>query len=477
MPSLFRTQTTDHLLTLLREGRPLDLRQQVVLTALLSLPSILAMVSHVLMEYIDAAMVGRLGADPSASVGLMASSAWMIWGLCSSAAAGFSVQVAHLIGARDEAGARSVVRQGLASTLLSCLAVMAVAFAISGPLPRWLGGADEICPDATAYFRIVTLTLPFTQLVMLFSGALRSSGNVVVPSLTNAAMCLLDVVFNFLFIFPARHVSLFGVGFDVPGAGLGVRGAALGTMAAEFSAAAFLAWYVVSRSKPLRLSAERGSFLPSRRCLSRAARIALPMGVQHVVMTGAQVVSTGIVAPLGKMSIAANSFGVTAESICYMPGYGIADAAQTLVGQSLGAGRRQLMRGFARVTVVMAMAVMSIMGVLMYFGAPLMMELLTPVGQIRELGVEALRIEAFAEPMFAASIVCYGVFVGAGDTLKPCVMNLASIWAVRLSLAWLLAPSLGLAGVWTAMCVELCFRGLIFLARLRWGKWDRAMLK
>ena len=477
MPSLFRTQTTDHLLTQLREGRPLDLRQQVVLTALLSLPSILAMVSHVLMEYIDAAMVGRLGADPSASVGLMASSAWMIWGLCSSAATGFSVQVAHLIGARDEAGARSVVRQGLTSTLLSCLAVMAVALAISGQLPRWLGGADEICPDATAYFRIVTLTLPFTQLVMLFSGALRSSGNVVAPSLTNAAMCLLDVVFNFLFIFPARHVSILGVGVTVPGAGLGVRGAALGTMAAEFSAAAFLAWFVVFRSKPLRLSAERGSFLPSRRCLSRAVRIALPMGVQHVVMTGAQVVSTGIVAPLGKMSIAANSFGVTAESICYMPGYGIADAAQALVGQSLGAGRRQLMRGFARVTVVMAMVVMSLMGVLMYFGAPLMMELLTPVGQIRELGVEALRIEAFAEPMFAASIVCYGVFVGAGDTLKPCIMNLASIWAVRLSLAWLLAPSLGLAGVWTAMCVELCFRGLIFLARLRWGKWDRAMIK
>ena len=160
-----------------------------------------------------------------------------------------------------------------------------------------------------------------------------------------------------------------------------------------------------------------------------------------------------------------------------MPGYGIADAAQTLVGQSLGAGRKQLMRGFARVTVVMGMLVMSVMGVLMYVGAPLMMSILTPVDEICVLGVEALRIEAYAEPMFAASIVCYGVFVGAGDTLKPCIMNLASIWAVRLSLAWLLAPTFGLAGVWTAMCVELCFRGVIFLVRLRWGRWDGAMLK
>lgn len=475
--SIFRTSTTDHLMAMLRNGEPLGLRQQVTLTALLALPSMLAMVSHVMMEYIDAAMVGSLGADASASVGLVATSAWMVWGLCSSAAAGFSVQVAHLVGAKNNAGARQVVRQGIVTTIIFSLLVLSVATSVSASLPHWLGGADEICDDATSYFRIVALTLPFSQMVMLFSGALRSSGNVVVPSLSNAAMCGLDVLFNFFFIFPTRHVDLLGLSIVIPGAGLGVRGAALGTMAAEFSIAMFLLWFVSRRSSVLRLSSERGSFRPRRQCLSKAARISLPMGVQHLVMTGAQVVGTGIVAPLGKMSIAANSFGVTAESVCYMPGYGIADAAQTLVGQSLGAGRKELMRGFARVSVVMGMVVMGLMGLFMYFGAPLMMAILTPVDEIRSLGVEALRIEAFAEPMFAASIVCYGIFVGAGDTLKPCIMNLASIWAVRLSLAWFLAPSFGLAGVWTAMCIELCFRGLIFLVRLKWGRWENAMIK
>ena len=307
---------------------------------------------------------------------------------------------------------------------------------------------------------------------MLCSGALRSSGNVVVPSLSNVVLCVFDVIFNFLFIFPSRHVAVCGVEVLVPGLGLGVRGAALGSMVSEVAVAAFLLWFVFRRSAVLRLSHERGSFLPRRECLGRAVRISLPMGVQHVVMTSAQVVSTTIVAPLGKMSIAANSFGITAESICYMPGYGIADAAQTLVGQSLGAGRHHLMRGFARVAVIMGMVVMGGMGVVLYAGAPFMMGLLSPVGEIQSLGVEALRIEAWAEPMFAAAIVCYGVFVGAGDTLKPCVMNLISMWLVRLTLAWWLAPQHGLAGVWVAMCAELCFRGLIFLIRLKWGKWD-----
>lgn len=149
----------------------------------------------------------------------------------------------------------------------------------------------------------------------------------------------------------------------------------------------------------------------------------------------------------------------------------MADAATTLVGQSIGARRRRLTRSFAHITVFMGMCVMGLMGILMYWFAPQIIGLMTPVGEIRELGVMVLRIEAFAEPMFAASIVAYGVFVGAADTVVPCLMNFFSIWAVRLSLAALLAPSLGLKGVWIAMCVELCFRGMIFLICLKREKW------
>jgi Na+-driven multidrug efflux pump len=194
------------------------------------------------------------------------------------------------------------------------------------------------------------------------------------------------------------------------------------------------------------------------------------MGCQHLVMCGAQVVSTIIVAPLGVLSIAANSFAITAESLCYMPGYGIADAATTLVGQCVGAERQTLTRRFAHITVLMGMAVMTFMGIIMYIAAPLMMSIMTPNVDIQALGIMALRIEAFAEPMFAASIVVYGAFVGAGDTTVPSIMNFASMWGVRLTLAALLAPVMGLRGVWIAMCVELCFRGVIFLIRLNFRK-------
>ena len=126
-------------------------------------------------------------------------------------------------------------------------------------------------------------------------------------------------------------------------------------------------------------------------------------------------------------------------------------------------------------TVFLGMAVMAVMGVVMFLTATELMALMTPVRDIIDLGAAVLRIEAFAEPMFAASIVCYSVFVGAGDTLKPAVMNLCSMWLVRLTLAAMLAKDYGLRGVWTAMAIELTFRGLMFLWRLFHGRWEKGV--
>jgi Na+-driven multidrug efflux pump len=199
------------------------------------------------------------------------------------------------------------------------------------------------------------------------------------------------------------------------------------------------------------------------------------MGLQHMLMGGAQVVSTLIVAPLGTIAIAAHSLGITVESLCYMPGFGIAEAATTLVGQSFGAGKRLLTQSFARMSTALGIGVMTFMGLLMWGFAPELMSLLTPIDDIIRLGAQCLRIEAFAEPLFAAAIVCNGIFVGAGDTLKPAAMSLLSMWGIRLTLAALLAASYGLTGVWTAMAIELTFRGLMFLARLFHGGWMRKL--
>ncbi len=457
----------------IRSGEKLSFGQQLKLTAQLSWPAMMAQLSSMMMQYIDAAMVGHLGADASASVGLVSTSLWLFWGICSAVTMGFSVQVAHSIGASDHGRGRRILRQSITSCFLFSLVVAAVGAAIAWPLPHWLGGKDGICPDASIYFLVFVLALPLFTMNYLGGGMLRCSGNMKVPGALNVMMCVLDVIFNFFLIFPTRDIDIAGVSLTLPGAGLGVLGAALGTAAAEIITAGLMMWFLCFRQDGLAIARikEKGSFRPEWEVLRKALKVSAPMTLEHVVICGAQIAVTVIVAPLGVMAIAANAFAVTAESLCYMPGYGISEAATTLVGQSYGAKRKDLAKRFGYITTGMGMLTMSVMGVVMYVFAADVMALMSPVKDIIDLGAEALRIEAFAEPMFAASIVAYGVMIGVGDTVLPAIMNFSSIWIVRVPLAAWLAPTMGLAGVWLAMCIELCFRGAIFLWRLISGAW------
>lgn len=468
---MFSSSKDNVLLTMIRNGQEMSGRQKLNLIVQLSIPSILAQLTTIVMFYIDASMVGSLGARASASIGIVESTTWLFGGLTSAAALGFSVQAAHFIGANDFVKARQVFRQGLMATGLLTIILTSICVAIAGPLPRWLGGGADIQADASSYFTIYCLSLPVYQIGILSSSMLKCSGNMRIPSLMSILMCVLDVVFNYFLIYETHSVSLFGNEITMPGVGMGVPGAALGTALAYIVTGVMLIWSATVKSPELSLKQEKWTFPPMWNYLRNAAKVSLPMGAQYMMMSGAQIVSTMIVAPLGNIAIAANTLAITAESLCYMPGYGIGDAATTLVGQSIGAGRRRLARSFAYRTVFMGMGVMAFMGTVMYIFAPEMISIMTPDEQVRLLGSQSLRIEAFAEPMFAAAIVTYSVCLGAGDTLVPACMNLASMWLVRLTLAAYLAPIYGLRGVWTAMAIELSFRGAIFLVRLFRGKW------
>jgi putative MATE family efflux protein len=448
------------LLAYISEGREMTQGEKLRLIISLSIPSILAQISATVMFFIDASMVGHLGAKASASIGLVETTGWLMGGLGAAANMGFSVQVAHAIGANDFERARRVLRQSLVCCLLWSLSITTVALLVSGRLPYWLGGSAEIAHDASLYFALIGVFGIFYQIEGLGGSMLKCSGNMKIPSMLNICMCLMDVIFNYLFIYIL---------------GMGVMGAALGTGLAELVTACLMMYFLLVRSDMLSLVGRPGSFKPKADVVQNAIKIGAPMGLQHLLMGGAQIVSTLIVAPLGTVAIAAHSLGITVESLCYMPGFGIAEAATTLVGQSFGAGKRKLTQSFAHMSTGLGVAVMTLMGVLMWIFASELMSLMTPVDEIIAIGAECLRIEAFAEPMFAASIVINGIFIGVGDTLRPAIMSLASMWGVRLTLAALLATTYGLPGVWTAMAIELTFRGIIFLVRLVQGGWMRKM--
>ena len=383
-----------------------------------SVPGMLAQVSSILMQYIDAAMVGRLGAEAAASIGLVSPALWMFGGLTHSISTGFTVQTAQAIGAGDGRRAKRLLRQAIVvCTIFSGIVASLCAF-VSGRLPLWLGAEKAIRGDASFYFLAFQLALPVFQIVYLMSGMLQASGDMKTPAVLNALMCVFDVAFNYLFI----------IVLD-----LGVAGAAYGSVCAVLVTAVLILYYTLRKSPELALT-EKDVWKIDKRDFMRALKIGVPVGAEQTAWSGAVVAAMRFIAPLGAVSLAANSFAVTAESLCYMPGFGIQEAAVTLVGQSVGARRSDLSKRFARLTTASGMIVMTATGALMYAICPAVFAFLTTDEAVRALAVRVLRIELFAEPLFAAAIVASGALRGAGDTLIPGIMNLASLWGVRIVL-------------------------------------------
>ena len=428
------TISLEQLSAQMRRGEQVPLRHtmQVVLT--LSIPSILQQIVVTAVEYIDAAMVGHIGASATASIGIVSSSTWLMHGMLAGLYMSFAIQVAQYLGADRQADARGVLRQSMIFNLAVGLAAAAFGIGISRFLPGWLG-AD---PSLQGLISVLT--------------------------------CVLDVIFNFFLINPTRQMTVLGRTMTVWGLGWGVPGAALGTAFATAISGTLTLALLLLRDGPLCIR-KPGSWQIPRACLQNLWKVGTPLAAERAALSSAQVLLIRIVSSLGTTAIAANSLGVSAESLCYMAGYGIQDAALALVGQAVGANRRDMSRRFAWLCTCMGIGIMALTGAGMYLFAPNLMGIFTADTAVIALGAQVLRIEALAEPMFGASIVASGAMQGAGDSAGCFVLNLVSMWGIRLTLATLLAPRFGLVGVWFAMSFELTMRGVLFLVRLARGRW------
>ena len=436
----------------------------------LAWPAIVEQIMITAVQYIDTAMVGSLGADATAAVGLTASTMWLFWGLLAAAAAGFSVQVAQHLGAENGDAAKRVTAQSLKFTVLFGLMIGIIGFALSYPLPYLLGARGEVAKQAGIYFRIMAIGMPFTLGVNMASSLLRCAGDTKIPMVLNTAMNVLNMIFNFLLIYPTRQLSVFGASFTMWGADWGVAGAAIASVTATIIVCAIFMVLIFCKNSPIRLN-RRDSFSFESSCLRAAVKMGVPIALERVTMTSAQILITAVIAKIGTVAVATNHLAVTAESLSYAPAYGVAAAATTLVGQAIGANKKELALRVAKITTYIGIGMMTLGGVILFVFATPLIRIFSSDPEVIALGTQVLRIVAFAEPLFGASIVAAGALRGAGDSKAPFLLSLATMWGVRITLSFALAGSMGLQGVWLAMTIELVARGLVFMARMYRGKW------
>lgn len=447
----------------------------------LAWPAIMEQILGTLVSYVDTAMVGALGANATAAVSVNAACIWLINGILSGIGVGYSVQVANAIGAEDEARARAVTRQGVLAAAAFGLAALGTLECLAGLLPRWLGAEPEVLPGAVAYLRFYALGLPFSTALFVFSAILRCRGDTRTPLALNTLANAANVVLNFFLIYESRTVRLefpflgWGVSFRAVGAGMGVGGAALASaLSLALAAVLLLRTVLFNHSRPLICSPEE-NFRPDRAIIRQALRLGLPYIGERVTVNAGQIFMTWLVSGVGTVALAANQIATTAEGLCYLPAYGVSFAATALVGQSVGARQEEDAQAYGTLAARLAFLLCVGTAAALFAGARLLAGLFTPDEAVIAETARVLRIVAFCEPFFALSIVYSGALRGAKDVRFPMAAALCSMWGVRAVLApvFIFALNWGLAGVWTAMALDLTVRGAVCAVRWRRGKWKR----
>ena len=434
----------------------------------LSWPAIIEQILNTMVSYVDAAMVGVLGAVGSAAVSVNGPPLWLIGGVLAGVGIGYAVQVSNAVGAGDRERVKLILRQSFLAVTVCGLAACGLYELLGGSLPRWLGAKPDVLPHAVFYLRVFAASLPFQAMLRVYGAILRCMGNTKTPMLYNVGANLLNVVLNFFFIYPTRSWQ----GLTIPGLGLGVEGAAIAT-ALSVACGGLFALGTVFRQKGYETSLREG-LAPHGPIIRRAARLGIPSAVERIIINMGQIATTALVGhALTTAALAANSIATTAEGLCYLPAFGIGAAATTLVGQSVGAGDREDANAYGILTGISGFLLCVFTGFLLFrFSVPLA-ALFNSDPQVVEEAAAALRVVSVSEPFFALSIVLTSALRGADDVRFPVVLGLACMWLVRVPLACflILGKGFGLTGVWAAMAVDLTLRGILCAWRWKSGKW------
>lgn len=446
-------------------------RSMLMTILALAWPTMLEQLMQTAVQYIDTAMVGSLGTQATAAVGSTGTVNWLIGSTISAVGIGFLSYIAKAYGADDQAAAKRAAAQAVLSTCILGVFFTALTVSLSGMIPVWMQVDSAIREMASMYFLILYLPMLPRTASIIFGTVLRSAGDTKSPMKIGLLVNFINVVLNFLMIYPARQVTVFSWRFTVWGAGLGVIGAAIAS-AAAFTAGGICITWVLWRHRMI--SPKGQKFSPDMQILRPCMRVAFPNMLQRFGTSLGYVAFAAMINSLGEVSTAAHTIANTVESAFYIPGYGMQTAAATLAGNAYGANDGKRMKKLASIFIPLEMILMTGSGACLFFAAPALMKLFSVHEAVISLGTTVLRMVAVSEPFYGFSIIIEGFMMGVGKTKAPFVYNMIGMWLVRIVGTFLCTQLLGfgLVSAWACMIVHnLLLFGLFLFCYVR-GVWN-----
>ena len=441
----------------------------VILT--LAWPTLLEQLMQTAVQYIDTAMVGSLGTSATAAVGATSTVNWLVNSSLSALGVGFLAFIARALGAGENRRARRAAMQAVLAVLCMGALFTAVTLSMSGIIPALMQVEPAIRPLASAYFFILYVPMLPRAASIIFGMVLRAAGDTRAPMKTGVAVNLINVVLNFLLIYPAREAAILGLRVSVPGMGWGVLGAAAAS-AVAYSAGGII--MTVRLWRHPRISPRGERIRPDAAILRPCLRVAVPNMLQRFGTSLGYVAFASMINALGEVATAAHTIANTVESAFYIPGYGMQTAAATLTGNAYGARDRERMRSLSAMLIPIEIGLMIVSGGLLFAFAPALMRLFSRSADVITLGATVLRMVAVSEPFYGFSIIVEGMMQGVGRTREPFLFNIAGMWLVRIVGTFICTRllGLGLVSAWGCMIAHNLLLFCLYLICYVRGTWN-----
>lgn len=439
---------------------------QIKSICFLAWPAVVQEAMNVVVSYVDTAMVGTLGANASAAVGLTSTVGWLVSSIAIAFGIGILSVCAQAIGAKDQEKVQKTGQQALFLTLIVGITLTIICVLIAPYLPVWLNGDKAIRSAAASYFMIISLPLLFRSAVLILSSALRGVSDMKTPMLINLYMNLINIVLNFALIYPTRKLC----GITIPGAGLGVKGAAIAT-AISFVVGGVMMFIRYYKNEIFLFSKTGFHFYKKefKECLD----IGVPVVLERGVICMGHVTFSALIAKLGVIKFAAHTIAIQAEQAFYIPGYGFQTAAATLAGNAMGQKSEQKVKEVTYLISGMTMLLMIVCGTVLFIFARQLMSIFTPDLQVIEVGTRVLRIVSVSEPIYGILVILEGVFNGMGDTKAPFVFSLFTMWGIRITGSWFMINvfNQSIEAVWIMMVLDNVARCFLLSRRFLKARW------
>lgn len=436
----------------------------------LAWPTMLEQFAQTAVQYIDTAMVGALGTQATAAVGATATINWLIGGTVSAVGIGFLAYISQAMGAGNTKMAKAASAQAVSVVLFAGLTLTAITVALSSKIPVWMRADPAICPMASRYFLILSVPMLFRTASMIFGTLLRAAGDTKTPMRIGVMVNILNIILNFLFIYPVRQIDVLNHTVTVWGMGLGIDGAAAASAVSYTFGGISITLLLWQHRK---ISPRNQFFRPDCSILKPCFQVAFPCMLQRFATSFGYVAFASMINSLGEAATAAHTIANTVESAFYIPGWGMQTAAATLAGNAWGAKEENRLRQLPKVILPLEAGLMVVSGGLLFGFAPQLMHLFSGDAHVIFLGTTVLRMVAISEPFYGVPIVLEGMMQGVGQTIPPFIFNVAGMWGARIVGTFICTQILGfgLISAWGCMIAHNLLLFLLFGIHYLTGKW------